>query len=251
MIEIENLNYRIRDNIILKDVNLKILPGDFWLIFGPNGAGKTTLFKIISGLILNYEGDIRIASRNIRGESRKDLAKKIAYLPQFDEFSLPLPVREILLSGRYPYTSLFKDYTGRDHNLVSQAADQFGLKPFLDRDINTLSGGERKKVMLASAFIQDVSIILLDEPFTFLDPRSSANLKAILSDLNRRGKTLVIISHHIEALYPLVNKTAALKAGKLVFSGNQQFDPAILKETYGICYNQTTAGSRKIIYIDE
>lgn len=251
MIEIENLSFRIRDNLILRDIDLKIRAGDFWLIFGPNGAGKTTLFKIISGLIPNYRGNIRIASRNIRGESRKNLAKKITYLPQFDEFTLPLPVRDILLSGRYPYTSLFKDYTGQDHDLVNRTADQFGLKPFLDRDINTLSGGERKKVMLASAFIQDVSIILLDEPFTFLDPRSAANLKEILSDLNRRGKTLVVISHHIEALYPLVNKTAALKSGKLLFSGKRRFDPAILKETYGVRFNQTTAGNREIIYIDE
>ena len=251
MIEIENLNFRIKNRVILRNIDLKILPGDFWLIFGPNGAGKTTLFKIISGLIPNYQGEIRITSQNIRGESRKNLAKKIAYLPQFDEFSLPLPVREILLSGRYPYTSLFKDYTRQDQILVSQTADQFGLKSFLDRDINTLSGGERKKVMLASAFIQDVSIILLDEPFTFLDPRSAANLKNILSDLNRRGKTLVVISHHIEALYPLVNRTAALKAGKLIYSGKQQFDPAILKETYGVCFNQTAVGSRQIIYIDE
>lgn len=251
MIEIKNLNFRIKNNLILSNIDLKILPGDFWLIFGPNGSGKTTLFKIISGLIPNYRGEIRITSKNIRGESRKNLAKKIAYLPQFDEFSLPLPVREILLSGRYPYTSLFKDYSGQDHDLVSQAVDQFGLKSFLDRDINTLSGGERKKVMLASAFIQDVSIILLDEPFTFLDPRSASGLKTILSDLNRRGKTLVVISHHIEALYPLVNRTAALKAGKLIYSGKQQFDSAILKKTYGVCFNQTVVGSRKIIYIDE
>ncbi len=251
MIEIEKLNFRIRDKVILRDINLKILPGDFWLIFGPNGAGKTTLFRIICGLIMNYRGNIRVFSKNIKTESRKNLAKKMAYLPQFDEFSLPLSVREILLSGRYPYTSFFRDYSTKDYAILDEAVEQFGLGDFLNRDINTLSGGERKKVMLASAFIQDVSIILLDEPFTFLDPRSASNLKKLLANLNRQGKTLVVISHQIETLFPLVNKTAALKDGELVYSGQRKFDPAILKQLYGIRFNQTSANNREIIYIDE
>lgn len=251
MIEIEKLNFRIRDKVILRDINLKILPGDFWLIFGPNGAGKTTLFRIICGLIMNYRGDIRVFSKNIKTESRKNLAKKMAYLPQFDEFSLPLSVREILLSGRYPYTSFFRDYSTNDYAILNEAVEQFGLGDFLNRDINTLSGGERKKVMLASAFIQDVSIILLDEPFTFLDPRSASNLKKLLANLNSQGKTLVVISHQIETLFPLVNKTAALKDGELVYSGQRKFDPAMLKQIYGIRFNQTSANNREIIYIDE
>jgi iron complex transport system ATP-binding protein len=251
MIEIEHLHFRIGEKIILENINLKILPGEFWLIFGPNGAGKTTLFQILAGLISGYQGDIRIYSQNIRGQSRREMAREMAYLPQFDEFSLPLSVGDILLSGRYPYTSFFKDYTDRDHSLVERAVDRFGLRDFLNRDINTLSGGERKKVMLASAFIQDVSIILLDEPFTFLDPRSAASLKETLVALHQQGKTLVVISHQIESLFPMVNKTAALKAGKMIHSGPRRFDPLVLQETYGILYNRLRSGNRDIIYIDE
>ena len=251
MIEIEHLHYRINEKAIPEDINLTIHPGDFWLIFGPNGAGKTTLFKIITGLISGYRGNIRIHSQDIRGLSRKEMARNLAYLPQFDEFSLPLSVRNILLSGRYPYTSFLRDYSSRDHSLVDEAVERFGLIDFINRDINTLSGGERKKVMLASAFIQDVSLILLDEPFTFLDPRSAAGLKETLVALHGQGKTVVVISHQIEILFPLVNKTAALKAGKLIHSGPRQFDPLVLRETYGIRYNRLRPGNRDIIYIDE
>jgi ABC-type cobalamin/Fe3+-siderophores transport system ATPase subunit len=251
MIEIRNLKYWLGDIPILKDINLKIEAGDFWLIFGPNGAGKTTLFKILAGLISNYRGEIRIDSSSTRRESRKKLARKIAYLPQFDDFSLPLTVREILMAGRYPYTTLFRSYSPEDRDLIDRTAVEFGLASFLNRDINTLSGGERKKVMLASAFVQDVSVILLDEPFTFLDPRSLVNLKRMLADLNSRKRTLIVISHQIEILHSLVNKTAAMKEGRLIFSGKQRFDPALLEETYGVRFRNMTVRGREIISIDE
>jgi iron complex transport system ATP-binding protein len=250
-IEIHDLTYQIKGKTILNDVNLKIKKSDFWLIFGPNGAGKTTLFKILTGLIVNYKGEIHVDTENIKKKSRKEMAKKISYLPQFDEFSLPLSVKEILLAGRYPYTSFFRDYSTNDYAILNEAVEQFGLGDFLNRDINTLSGGERKKVLLASAFIQDVSIILLDEPFTFLDPQAASNLKKNLVTLNKGGKTIIIISHHIETLFPLVNKTAAMKDGALVYSGQRKFDPAILKQIYGIRFNRTSANNREIIYIDE
>ena len=251
MIEVENLSYQVKEKEILNSLNLKMDEGDFWLIFGPNGAGKTTFFRILAGLIGNYDGEILINNQNIKKKSKKEMAKKLSYLPQFDEFSLPLSVKEILLSGRYPYTSLFKDYSEEDYAILNEATKQFELEEFINREINTLSGGERKKVMLASAFIQDVSIILLDEPFTFLDPRAVSNLKKNLLELKNRGKTLIVISHHIETLFPIVNKIAALKEGKLLYSGTRIFDKDMLAETYGINFNQVISKNREIIFLDE
>jgi iron complex transport system ATP-binding protein len=251
MIAIENLTYRIQKKRILKDINLQIKRGEFWLIFGPNGAGKTTLLKIFGGLLRNYSGQTRLDGVDIPRIPKKQLARKISYLPQFEEISLPLSVAEILLSGRYPYTSLFRGYSGHDRDRVARAADQLDLTKFLNRDINTLSGGERKKVMLASAFIQDVDLILLDEPYTFLDPRAISNLNRNLEMLHGQGKTLVIVSHSIETLFPLVTHMAALKRGKLVYAGKKRFRKQILKETYGINFSRLALENREIIYIDE
>ncbi len=251
MIDIKHLTYRLKEKTILDGIDLKVEKGDFWLIFGPNGAGKTTLFKSIAGLIHQFEGDIFIDGENTRNHSKKELARKVSYLPQFEEFSLPLTVREILLAGRYPYLSFLRDYSREDFDIMEEAMREFGIAEFQDRLVNTLSGVERKKVMLASAYIQDVSIILFDEPFTFLDPGAVSNLKKQMLKLRERGKTLIVVSHNIEILFPIVDKIAAIRDGRLVYAGQKIFNPEIFKETYNIRFNHGTVNGKEIIYLDE
>jgi iron complex transport system ATP-binding protein len=251
MIEIEQLTYRVHKRTILRQIDLTIEAGDFWLIFGPNGAGKTTLLKIMCGLLHGFEGSARVMGKNIKTTSFKDLAKIMSYQPQFDEFSLPMRIKEILMSGRYPYKSFFKDYSQDDYNVYHEVVKQLDLEPFLERDINTLSGGERKKVMLASAFIQDVSIILFDEPFTFLDPEAVSNLKRMMVEMSNLGKTLIVVSHNFEILFPIVNKIIALKEGKIIYSGEKVFDKEMLKQTYNTGFDKIIHQGREIIFLDD
>ncbi len=251
MIELKDLSYHVHEKEILKDINLTINDGDFWLIFGPNGAGKTTLLKILCGLIRHYEGDARLQGIPIKEFSIRDLAAVISYQPQFEEFALPISIKDILLAGRYPYKSFFKDYSDDDYRIYHEVVRQFELEDFLDRDMDTLSGGEKKKVMLASAFIQDVSIILFDEPFTFLDPEAVSNLKRMMKRLRQMGKTLIVVSHHFETLFPMVDKIIALKQGRIVYSGNKVFDREILKETYNTNFERIMVKDKEIIYLDE
>ena len=251
MIELKGLNYRLYEKEILKDINLTINEGDFWLIFGPNGAGKTTLLKILCGLIRVYEGEARLLGKSIKEFSIRDLAAEISYQPQFEEFALPISIKDILLAGRYPYKSFFKNYSDDDYRIYREVVRQFELEDFLNRDMDTLSGGEKKKVMLASAFVQDVSVILFDEPFTFLDPEAVSNLKKMMERLNRMGKTLIVVSHHFETLFPMVNKIIALKQGRIVYSGDKVFDRKILKETYNTDFERIMVKGKEIIYLDE
>lgn len=238
-------------NTILKNIELKIEKGDSCLIFGPNGAGKTTLLRILSGQIADYEGEVFIEGKNIKNFARKEMAKILSYQPQFEEFSLPISTKEILLAGRYPYKSFFKDYTAEDYRVYDRVVKQFNLQEFVQRDINTLSGGERKKVMLASAIIQDVSIILFDEPFTFLDPEAVSTLKKMMIKLREEGKTIVVVSHNFETLYPVVNKIAAIKKGELVYAGEKIFDKKILRETYNTAFEKVTYKDKEIIFLNE
>ncbi len=251
MIEIEGLSYRLHKKVILEAIDLKVQPGDFWLICGPNGAGKTTLLKVMCGLLHDFQGSARVNGNDIRAISFKEMAKVISYQPQFDEFSLPIRIKEILMAGRYPYKSFFKDYSTRDYEVYDEVVRQLDLEEFLDRDINTLSGGERKKVMLASAFIQDVSIILFDEPFTFLDPEAVSNLKKMMIEMSRMGKTLVVVSHNFELLFPIVNKIIALKEGKIVYSGKKVFDKGILKETYNATFEKIMHQGKEVIFLND
>jgi iron complex transport system ATP-binding protein len=248
MIKIENICYSINKKEILSGIDLKIEKGDFCLVFGPNGAGKTTLLKILSGLITGFSGDIYIEGQSVKAFSRKDVAKTLSYQPQFEEFSLPISIKEILLAGRYPYKSFFKDYSKEDYRIYEKIVKQFKLDDFIDRNIATLSGGERKKVMLASAIIQDVSIILYDEPFTFLDPEAVSNLKKMMVKLQKAGKTQIVVSHNFETLFAIVNKIVAVKNGRIIYSGEKVFDKKMLQTTYNTPFESITFKGKEIIF---
>lgn len=251
MININELTYTINKKKILDNINFNIEDNSITQIFGPNGAGKTTLFKIMAGIISNYSGRVQINKKNLKDFSIKGIAKQITFLPQFHHFSLPISVKDILISGRYPYTSLFHNYSREDQKILNNAIDEFNIGDIVNRDALTLSGGEIKKVMLASAFIQNVPIILLDEPFVSLDPQSALRLKELLLNLNKKGKTIIVISHRMELMYPIATHMIAMDKGKLNYSGEKKSDSYLFKKTLGINLKIQIDKNKEYVLIDE
>jgi ABC-type cobalamin/Fe3+-siderophores transport system ATPase subunit len=251
MIKAIHLCHSIGAKPILQNVDFSVNENDFVLIFGPNGAGKSTLLKLLAGIIAARRGDIFIGPKNILAYSRKELAMQVAYLPQFDEFSLPLLVKDILLSGRYPYQSFFRKYSRQDYEIYEKTVARFALADYVDRNMQTLSGGERKKVLLASAFIQDVPLILLDEPLNFLDPASAMQVIKMLKEMHEQGKTIMLVSHLIQYFFPQANKMLALKNGSIHYFGAKQYSAELFRDIYQVSVKRIFAESREIIYIDE
>ncbi len=251
MITVADLSVSINKKQILTDIDFQIPEQSITQIFGPNGAGKTTLFRVISGIYPNYSGSVQIENRDLKSLSVKDLAKTLTFLPQFHHFSLPVSVKDILMSGRYPYTAFFRSYTKQDRNRLLETAEEFKILDILNRDAMTLSGGEIKKVMLASAFIQNVPIILLDEPFVSLDPESAIRLKELLLNLNRMGKTIIVISHRMELMYPIATHMIAIQEGRINYSGKKANDPALFRQTLGIDFQIQVQNQREFIFINE
>ena len=251
VIKAANLSYFIGKKPILQNINFSVQKNDFVLIFGQNGAGKSTLLKVLAGIISAQKGSISIAGKNIHDYSRKELATMLTYLPQSDEFVLPIMVKDVLLSGRYPYGSLFQNFSHRDHALFHEAVEYFSLGDLVNRNILTLSGGERQKVMLATAFIQDVPIILFDEPMNFLDPGSIFQMIKMLQGLQHLGKTILLVSHLIEYFFPYASKLLALKDGKKYYFGEKKFCPELFKAIYQVDYKRFFAENREIIFVNE
>jgi len=251
MIKVAHLGYSLGRKTILQNFNFSLNENDFTLIFGPNGAGKSTLLKLLAGIIAAGQGDILIGRKNISAYSKKELATQVAYLPQFDEFSLPLLVKDILLSGRYPYQSFFKKYSRQDYEIFEKTVERFALADYLDRNMQTLSGGERKKVLLASAFIQDVPLILLDEPLNFLDPASAMQVIKMLKEMHNQGKTILLVSHLIQYFFPQANKMLALKNGKTLYCGAKIFSEQLFHEIYQVSVKRVFVENKEIIYINE
>ncbi len=250
MINLKDINYSIKNKNILNNINFNIKENSITQIFGPNGAGKTSLFKIISGIISQYSGNILIRGNNIRNYSIKNIAKQITFLPQFHYFSLPISVKAILIAGRYPHSGLFQSYSKEDKKIMSEAVEDFNIAELLQRDAQTLSGGEIKKVMLASAFIQNVPIILLDEPFVSLDPQSAIKLKEMIVKLNKKGKTIIVISHRMELMYPIATHIIAINEGRLNYAGIKKYDPTLFKETLGIGFKIHSKNNKEFVIID-
>jgi ABC-type cobalamin/Fe3+-siderophores transport system ATPase subunit len=251
MIKAAHVCHTLGRKPVLHDLDFSVHENDFVLIFGPNGAGKSTLLKLLAGIFSATEGDIFIGRKNILHYSKKELARQIAYLPQFDEFNLPLLVRDILLSGRYPYQSFFRKYSCRDLELFAQTVERFALEEYVDRNIQTLSGGERKKVLLASAFIQDVPLVLLDEPLNFLDPASALQVIKMLREMHKQGKTILLVSHLLQYFFPEANKMLALKNGKLAYFGAREFSAPLFRDIYQVSLKRVFADEKEIIYLDE
>lgn len=234
-IEIVNLSLKINSKSILNSVSLQIFQGDYLSIIGPNGAGKTSLLKCLMRIYSSYEGQIRFQGKSLEKISQKKLAKQISYVPQANGRVFPFTVAEFVMMGRYPHLNPFTSFNVEDRKTVQDALGITGMKPFADRLMNTLSGGERQIVFIAAALAQGAKIMLLDEPTTFLDPKHEAEIYAILRRLNRElGMTIVSVTHNINSAVLQSNKIVILKQGKVIYSGKAQniMQDEILEQAY-------------------
>ncbi|MDH5543129.1 MAG: ABC transporter ATP-binding protein [Nitrospinota bacterium] len=219
-IEIDSFSVEINGKSILRDISFSVEQGEYVSLIGPNGAGKTTLLKSIGRITDFGRGSISILGKKRDSRKQKEYAKIVSYVPQSDGRYLPFTVYEFVLMGRYPYLSSFSAVEKEDKEKVYEVLKQTGTEKFAARGINTLSGGERQKVFIAAALCQEAEIILLDEPTTFLDPKHHDEVHHTLSEVNRSGKTLIIVTHDLNmAISPPVTKVVALKEGKLTYIG--------------------------------
>ena len=235
LIEIKNLSFSIANNKILDDVSLEVFTGDYLSIIGPNGAGKTTLLKCLMRIYPQFQGEIRLAARSLAGYSQKELARQISYVPQSDGRYFPFSVEEFVLMGRYPHLSPFTAIQGNDLAAVRDALKLTNTAHLAQRQLSTLSGGEKQTIFIAAAIAQGSEILLLDEPTTFLDPKHQADIGHILKKLNQeREMTIISVTHDINQAALHSNRVVILKNGKLTFSGKAQeiMDNQILQSAY-------------------
>jgi len=232
---VTGLSLSIGEAVILRDVTFNIPPGEFLSMVGPNGAGKSTLLKCLMGVTDAWSGEITIDGRSFASFRRKDLARFISYVPQSDGMWFPFTGRQLVMMGRYPYLSPFSPPDRRDLEVVENALQSTGTVSLADRDIRTLSGGERQKILIAGALAQEAGTMLLDEPTTFLDPRHTDEVLSILEDLNRKGVTIIMVTHDINQAVAYADRVFALTGGRLVFNGPplEFMDNEVLESVYG------------------
>ncbi|MYL46352.1 ATP-binding cassette domain-containing protein [Virgibacillus halodenitrificans] len=221
---------------IVQDIHFSVDKGEFFGILGPNGSGKTTLLKMISGLLPCLEGSISIGEQHISDFSRKELAKKMAVLPQLTSHAFPYTVKETVALGRYAHhKGLFQTWTAADEQVVQEVMQQTKIVSFQDQSVQELSGGEQQRVFLAQALAQQPEILLLDEPTNHLDLAYQKELLDLLKQRAIEQKlTVISIFHDVNLASLYCDRLLLLSQGKTMalHAPDGVVTEAMLKDVY-------------------
>lgn len=237
VLDVKALKLELDGRLLLDNVSFSVEKGDYISIVGPNGAGKSTLLKCLTMLHDSWSGNVCLWGRNIREYSRRELARLIGYVPQKISGTFTFTVHEFLEIGRYAWHSLLND--GRDGSIIENAMKLTGIQNLRDRRMDTLSGGEAQKVLLASAIAQQAELIFLDEPTTYLDPRYQNEVNVLIARLNKEfGITIVSVTHDLNSAAMYAKRIIALKDGSVAFNLLPQdfTDNDILQKIFGISF---------------
>ena len=226
---------------VFSEVTFTVARGASIAIIGPNGAGKSTLLRCLAGLLRPGAGSVQIEGTDVVSLSPKALARRVAFLPQGGDAVPAMRVRDVVATGRYPYFTLFDPSSAEDRRAVDEALALTGTDGLADRRLDTLSGGERQRVLLAAAIAQDTPILLLDEPFTFLDPAGQAVFSAIIERLRaERGVTVITVTHDLVRAAATGCRVIGLSGGGIVVDGESAaaMHPDILQRVFGCGFSE-------------
>lgn len=234
MLEIQNLSAGYPGKPVLRDICLTLPRGKVTVIAGPNGCGKSTLLKALAG-ILPSAGSVKLDGRELRGLPGRELAKRIAYLPQSRQVP-EITAMRLVLHGRFPYLSYPRRYRKEDEAIARAAMERMGVWDLGDRDLGSLSGGQRQKVYIAMALAQDTPVVLLDEPNTFLDICHQMQMMRQAKLLAEEGKTVVLVLHDLAMALEMADQLVVLDRGQAAAQGTAEevFACGCLGQVFGV-----------------
>ena len=205
---------------VLDGVSLSVERGAIVGLIGPNGSGKTTLVRLLNGTLRPTQGSITLDGVPLPALSRRDLARRIAVVPQDTHVTFDFSAIEIVLMGRYAHLGPFALEGPDDVSIARTALASTGTAGLEARQFATLSGGEKQRVVIASALAQSSDVLLLDEPTTALDIGFQHEIASLLVRLNReRGTTMIVSTHDLNLAAMLCTELVLLKAGRVVATG--------------------------------
>ena len=246
IIEVQEVDFAYNKAPVLQDISFNLEEGEFLGIVGPNGSGKSTLLRNLDGILTPKKGAVYIDSRDQKEMSRLDIAKLIGYVPQKEGDMFPITVFETVLMGRKPHIKWME--TKEDKAIVARMLEKLGLGPFAMRDINQLSGGERQKVYIARALVQQPKILLLDEPTANLDLKHQIEVLDLLLETKKKGVAIIIAIHDLNLALRYCDKFMILHQGKVFASGGEEvINKKNIETVYGVKVEVLEKAGQKFI----
>ena len=215
----------------LKDITFQVDAGEVLGIIGPNGSGKTTLLKTILGLVRPWQGEV-----SVLGRSAEEQRRLMGYMPQGEQvdWDFPVTVGDVALMGRYARRSPFRRTTREDREAAGQAMQQTGMYELRDNLIGELSGGQRRRALLARALANLPQLLLMDEPMAGLDATAQHQLLDLLDDLRSGGATIVVSTHDLSCVSAYCSYAACLNRKLIAFGPpSQVLNEEVLSQTFG------------------
>ena len=224
----EGISFQYDDTEVLHDVSIQVSAGDLTGVLGPNGSGKTTLLRLLGGLGAPSQGRVRLDDRDLATLSRRTLARRMAMVPQETHMVFDYSVLEVVLMGRYPHLGAFAIEGPDDLKAASDALASTGTAGLRTRPFTTLSGGEKQRVVIASALTQlsgtatgdgATQVLLLDEPTASLDLAYQLETARLVRELNRKGITIVVSTHDLNFAASVCRDLILLREGRIIAAG--------------------------------
>jgi iron complex transport system ATP-binding protein len=208
------------DRTIVDKIDVSIPDGRITVIVGPNGCGKSTLLRALARLMTPRQGSVLLDGKDIHALPTREVARRLGLLPQAPISPEGILVGDLVARGRSPHQSAFQQWSREDEAAVEEALAATGLAEVADRRVDELSGGQRQRVWIAMALAQHTSLLLLDEPTTFLDLRHQIDVLGLLRKLNRNeGRTLVLVLHDINLACRYADHIIAMRDGCIIAEG--------------------------------
>lgn len=224
------------DRTIIDGLDVVIPEGSFTVILGPNACGKSTLLRTLSRLLTPSAGEVQLDGKNVKSFSGKAFAREVGLLPQQSIAPDGICVIDLVSRGRFPYQTMFRQWTDEDQAAVDFALQVTRLTDLAQRPVQALSGGQRQRVWIAMALAQQTPILLLDEPTTYLDLAHQIEVLELCATLNRNGATLVAVLHDLNQAARYANHIIAMRSGAIVAQGkpSEILTAEMVEKTFGV-----------------
>lgn len=233
----KQLSLGYQDALIVEDLSLSIPTGKINALVGANGSGKSTILKALARILKPRGGAAYLDGKAIHRQSTKQVARRLAILPQNPDAPDGLTVSELVAYGRFPYQQGFGGLTEEDRHTVDWALSKTGMTVFAKRPVGSLSGGQRQRAWIAMALAQGTEVLLLDEPTTFLDMAHQLEVLRLLERLNHEERrTIVMVVHDLNHASRYAHHMVAIAEGKVVAEGcpHKVMTPEMLRRVFAI-----------------